>query len=302
MADYKHIHKAKRAKCDNFYTRIEDIVSEIGDHKDYRENFRGKTVYLNCDSEQSAFWQFFRDEFDELGLKRLIATHYEEGKQSYKLELSGGLIKTPLKGDGDFRSEECVEILKSCDIVVTNPPFSLFREWISLVIKYNKDFVVLGNINAIAYKEILPLLRDCKMRTGYKFNGTPMRFIVPDDYDFTGAVNGYLNDGRKYVGVAGVCWFTSFDIDKSHNHLLLTKRYTGHETDYKKYDNYDAIECGRVVDIPCDYNGVIGVPITYMNQYCPEQFEIVGATGFDCKCPAIDGKCLYKRLFIRKIQ
>ena len=220
------------------------------------------------------------DCFDILKLKQLITTHYNnDGTPSYKIQWDGekvnripvNMLKTPLLGDGDFRSPECVELLKEADIVVTNPPFSLFREYIAQLIEYNKKFAIIGSINAIAYKEVFPLLRDNKVFLGYSSGSKS--FKVDDKYNNSST---YMKDGDKYAKFGNICWFTNLDLDKTHEQLVLTKNYKGNEDRYPKYYNYDAIDCNKVADIPKDYFGKIGVPITYMAKHCPEQFQLIG--------------------------
>lgn len=267
----KNLGKAKEAKNDEFYTRKEDIENEL---YHYAEHFRGKVIYCNCDDpEYSEFWQFFKRNIKPWGIKKLIATHYEKDAQnfSYKLEaapdadgnyqLGSAPVKTPLPCNGDFRSAACVEILKEADIVVTNPPFSLLRPFIAQLMEYGKKFLIIGNKNAITYKEIFPLLKDNKVWLGYNF---PSMFTLPD--------------GTITKQVAGLTrWFTNLDITKRHQNVDMRGNYYDPEK-YPKYDNYDAIECSKVADIPIDYDGVIGVPITFLDWYNPEQFEIIGIT------------------------
>lgn len=260
-----NLHAAKVAKNDEFYTRFEDINFEINlvEHG-YRPFFKDKIVYCNCDDpEESNFWKFFKARFNGLKLKKLISTHYDqEGKSSYKLEYDGERVaKTELDGNGDFRSPECVKLLKESDIVVTNPPFSLFREFVALLMKYEKKFVIIGNKNAITYKEIFPLIKDNKIWLGYT---SPNEFIIPG--------------GEITKQVTGLCrWFTNLEIPKRHEPMLLGGSYErgSKKGMFPKYDNYDAINVDRVCDIPEDYEGVMGVPITFLDKYCPEQFEIV---------------------------
>lgn len=260
-----NLHAAKVNKNDEFYTRFEDINFEINlvEHG-YRPFFKDKIVYCNCDDpEESNFWKFFKARFNGLKLKKLISTHYDqEGKSSYKLEYDGERVtKSELDGNGDFRSPECVALLKESDIVVTNPPFSLFREFVALLMKYEKKFVIIGNKNAITYKEIFPLIKDNKIWLGYT---SPNEFIIPG--------------GEITKQVTGLCrWFTNLEIPKRHEPMLLGGSYErgSKKGMFPKYDNYDAINVDRVCDIPEDYDGVIGVPITFLDKYCPEQFEIV---------------------------
>ncbi|MBI0125695.1 adenine-specific methyltransferase EcoRI family protein [Bifidobacterium sp. W8101] len=279
---------AKRAKNDEFYTQLTDVEKEL---RHYRKHFRGATVLCNCDDPfESNFFKFFVLNFNRLGLKKLIATCYEgsavaeyrDGKaKPYKAVVTtvhdttgdGGVDMedvrnlfelgenelAELEGDGDFRSEECLALLDEADIVVTNPPFSLFREYVAVLMEYGKKFIIIGNKNAITYKEIFPLLKDNFVWLGSK---SPSEFFTPDG--MTKRVNGLTR------------WFTNLDIKKRHEELILVKKYAGHEDEYPKYDNYDAIEVSKVADIPFDYDGVMGVPITFLDKYCPDQFEIVG--------------------------
>ena len=295
---------AKKAKNDEFYTRMPDIENEL---RHYSEHFKGRTVLCNCDDPyESNFFRYFALNFNHLGLKKLMATSYcgspiagaeyqpslfgdepdAPSRHAYKAIVThvedttgdGGfdmedvkvLLNAPgnevaeLHGDGeygagDFRSRECLELLDEADIVVTNPPFSLFREYVATLVEHGKKFVVLGNKNAITYKEIFPLLRDDKVWLGFT---SPSDFTIPGE-ETTKQVNGLCR------------WYTNLDIKKRHEDLLLYRRYKGHETDYPKYDNHDAIEVSKVADIPEDYYGVMGVPITFMDKYNPDQFDIV---------------------------
>ena len=264
MAKNKNLTQAKKAKNDEFYTLISDVEKEL---KNYKSQFEGKVVYCNCDDpEESNFWKFFELNFEEYKLKKLISTHYDAEKPTYKLELfadvdgdgkitKGDIIKTPLKQNGDFRSEESINLLKESDIVVTNPPFSLFREYVAQLMKYKKKFLIIGNQNAITYKEIFPLIRDNKIWLGYNY---VKEFKQP---------NGLL---KKF---GNIVWFTNIPHNKRNEKLILIAKYDSKK--YQKYDNYDAIEVGKVADIPKDYNGAIGVPISFLDKYNPEQFEIV---------------------------
>ena len=258
------LKKAKATKNDEFYTQITDIEKEL---KHYREHFKDKVVFCNCDDPQSSnFWKFFFKQFEVLGLKKLISTHYVKDntfEKSYVLIVESvpgvGVFITENKdfeGNGDFRSEECIEYLKQADIVVTNPPFSLFREYVAQLMEYEKKFLIIGNMNAITYKEFFPLLKDNKVWIGYN---AVKEFKQPD-----GTMKQFGN----------ICWFTNLDIKKRHENLILTEKYT--PENYPKYDNYDAIEVSKVADIPKDYDGVMGVPITFLDKYNPEQFEIIG--------------------------
>ena len=283
----KNLNKAKEAKKDEFYTQLEDINNEL---RHYREHFRGKTVLCNCDDPRVSFFTYFAYNFEFLGLKKLITTCYKnqnidlfsqnKSEQAvylvYEGDKNGDHIPNaeeigvkPLKGDGDFRSKECIELLKEADIVVTNPPFSLFREYVAQLMEYEKKFLIIGHQNAIKYKEIFPLIQQNKLWLGYGFKGGAGHFI--SHYEDT-ATAGDHREGM--IRVSGVTWFTNLEIKKRHENLILYKHYTPEE--YPKFENFDAININRTEDIPCDYNGVMGVPITFMDKYNPEQFEILG--------------------------
>lgn len=287
MSKNSNLHSAKSAKNDEFYTQLTDIEKEL---RHYKEQFEGKTVFLNCDDpEESNFWKFFSLQFDNYKLKRLIATHYDSTKPTYMLEKirkEDGTVeqnKKTLTQNGDFRSPECVALLDECDIVVTNPPFSLFREYIALLMEHEKKFLVIGNMNAITYKEIFPLIKENKMWLGASLRGTKCSFLVPDSYE---GDNVFYEDGVRKARVNNAIWFTNLDLHKRHEKLILWKRYIPEE--FPKYDNYDAIDVDRVANIPCDYYDEIGVPITFLVDYCPEQFEIIG--GFNGhNCPDEEG-------------
>lgn len=289
----RNIDKAKEAKKDEFYTQLDDINNEL---KHYREHFRGKTVLCNCDDPRiSNFFTYFAYNFEFLGLKKLITTCYKnqnmdlfsqnQSEQAVYLIYEGdkngnhtpdaneiGVI--PLKGDGDFRSKECIELLKEADIVVTNPPFSLFREYVAQLMGYDKEFLIIGNQNALSYKEIFPLIRDNKMWLGASIHSGDRKFWVPEDYELKAAGCGIDATGRKFIRVKGVRWFTNLDYKERHEDLILYKNYTPDL--YPKYENYDAINVNKTEDIPCDYEGIMGVPITFMDKYNPDQFEIIG--------------------------
>jgi len=300
----KDLNKAHKNKKDEFYTQLTDIEKEI---KHYKEHFKNKIVFLNCDDpEESNFWRYFSSAFKHLKLKKLIATHYGNGRPAYKLEKTNGdTIRTPLKQNGDFRSPECVEILKEADIIVTNPPFSLLREYIAQLMEYNKKFIIIGNINALSYKEIFKLIKENKIWLGYSIHSGDREFKVPDDYPLN--ASGYRVDenGVKYIRVKGVRWFTNLDYKERHQDLLLYKKYKGNEDEYPKYDNLDAINVDITKDIPDDYKGNIGVPITFIDKYNPDQFEIVGQMAttkvdeFNYGYPFINGKKKYARIIIR---
>lgn len=278
MAKNDNLHKAKDAKNDEFYTRIEDVAEEL---RHYKKHFAGKVVLCNCDDPTwSAFWRYFHLNFAELGLKKLISTHYDRTEPTYKMEYEGGDdnnvevgVKTPLEGNGDFRNKECLDLLDESDIVVTNPPFSLFREYVAVLMKHQKKFLILGNMNALTYKEIFPLVRDNQLWYGASIHSGDRKFYVPNDYPLKASGCGVDNNGQKFIRVKGVRWYTNLDYKARHEKLVLWKNYTPEE--YPKYDNYDAINVNKYSEIPCDYDGVMGVPITFIDYYCPEQFEIV---------------------------
>ncbi|RXK03605.1 adenine-specific methyltransferase EcoRI family protein [Halarcobacter bivalviorum] len=272
---------AKKNKSDEFYTQISDIEREL---KNYTEHFKGKTIFCNCDDpEWSNFWKYFELNFEHLGIKKLISTHYQGENSSYKLEIIGDInhdgkvnnldiVKTPLKENGDFRSKEAIEILKEADIVVTNPPFSLFREYVQQLVDYNKKFLIIGHQNATKYKEIFKLIIDNKIWLGYGFKGGAAHFINKHYEDYATATD--RKEGM--IRVSGVVWLTNLEHKKRNEDIILYKTYN--EQEYPKYDNYDAIEVSQTKNIPIDYEGVMGVPITFLNKYNPEQFEIVGMT------------------------
>ena len=281
-----NLHSAKQQKKDEFYTLLDTIEKEL---KHYKDQFRGKVVFCNCDDpKESNFVKYFSMNFEHLGLKKLIATHYKEAnlfsqEQPYKLEYTGDKngnrmpdpseFMTKMISDGDFRSPECIELLKKADIVVTNPPFSLFREYVSQLIEYDKKFLIIGNTNALTYKEIFKLIKENKLFTGYTNFNVGMFFIVPDDWEKYHHID---ENGKKIVRVSTSCWFTNLDVTKHHEFITLYKKYTPEE--YPKYDNYDAINIDVVAEIPKDYDGAMGVPITFIDKYNPNQFEIVGLT------------------------
>ena len=291
--------EARKNKNDEFYTLYEDIEAEV---MKYREQFKDKVVYLPCDDpgeKKSEFWTFFVDNFDAFGLKKLIATHYEENGKAYKIWIDGdtsndGFVndgdaqQEDLAGNGDFRSPECIEILKECDIVCTNPPFSLFREFVNAIMTHNKQFLIIGNQNAFTYKEIFKMIKENKIWVGY---------TQPKEFR--------LEDGSTTKKVSSLTrWFTNLTVNKNNEELVLTKTYNA--IDYPKYDNYDAIEVSKVVNIPKDYYGVMGVPITFINKYNPNDFEILGNSRYhDGNDMAddinfINGKQKYSRILIRR--
>jgi len=270
----KNLHKANRNKNDDFYTELTDIEKELGY---YKEHFKDKVVFLNCDDpEESNFWKYFYLNFKYLKLKKLIATHFESKKPSYKLEKTNGdTKKTPLKQNGDFRSPECIEILKEADIVVTNPPFSLFREYVAQLIEYNKKFIILGNQNALTNKDIFELIKKNKIWLGIDNGGTKW-FKVPKHYDITTESRKKIEKGEKFFSMGTIVWLTNLDNKKRHEKIILYKKYN--PKNYPNYKNYEAINVDKVSDIPSDYKEVMGVPLTFLGKYNPEQFEIIGQT------------------------
>ena len=322
-----NLAKAKKNKNDEFYTQLVDIENEL---KHYKNHFKDKTVYCNCDDPRvSNFFHYFSYNFENLGLKRLITTCYKNQNMElfsqnsseraiyleYNGDKNGDKVPNPteigiklLKGDGDFRSPESIELLKQADIVVTNPPFSLFREYVAQLIDYEKQFVIIGNKNAITYKEIFKLIKDNKLWIGNTPMGVDMLFDVPKE--FAQKLISNKKEGSSYRLINGVVkgraqavWFTNLDHDKRHEDLILYKTYN--EAEYPKYDNYDAINVDKTSDIPIDYQGAMGVPITFLDKYNPEQFEIIksmASTTIDessAGYPFINGVRKYARIVIK---
>lgn len=333
--DNSSLGSAKRRKNDEFYTRIEDIQEEV---RHYKNHFHGKTVLCNCDDPRvSNFFHYFSHQFETLALKRLVTTCYKNQDMDlfsqhtaeraiwleYLGDKNGNRIPDPeeigihlFEGDGDFRSAECIELLKQADIVVTNPPFSLFREYVAQLVQYDKKFLIIGNKNAITYKEIFPLLQANKLWIGATPMSREFYFDVPQQFIEEALAQGkdrtvVLVDGR-YMARSQSIWFTNLDHNKRHEELIVWKHYT--PEDYPRYDNYDAIDVSKTSDIPCDYDGVMGVPITFLDKYNPDQFEIVNAN--DCRISesvpfkshglikdkeaAINGTPTYVRICIRR--
>ena len=328
-----------RAKQDEFYTQIDDISAEL---KHYREHFRNKVVFCNCDDPyESNFFKYFALNFNSLGLKKLIATCYdgspvmgnelllqfdtlesEPRKIAYKVEITevedyngdGAVnladvayllqndknVLSRMQGNGDFRSPECVELLKQADIVCTNPPFSLFREYVAQLMKYEKKFLIIGQQNAIHYIDIFKEIKANKLWIGYKFGD--MSFQVPEYFEPRATRYWQDETGQKWRSMGNICWFTNLDIIKRHEILDLFKSYNPEE--YPVYDNYNAINVDRVVNIPFNYDGIMGVPITFMDKYNPEQFEIIdtSTTAMPKGAPYIAGKRIYERILIRRKQ
>lgn len=320
-----NLAKARKDKNDEFYTRYEDVEAEV---RNYREHFRGKTVLCNCDDPlKSNFCKYFLLRFRWYGLKRLICTSYGGDKHGTVLNVgdvicSNGVAPTEddvvetvmkagvrhLEGNGDFRSPECVSLLDEADIVVTNPPFSLFREFVGLLMEHGKKFLILGSQNNATYKEVFSLFMKNMVWLGYKTGD--MSFMVPEDTEPRETRYWQDRSGQKWRSLGNICWFTNLDHRKRHEPLYLSEEYS--EKRYTKYDNYDAIEVGRTDDIPKDYFGAMGVPITFLDKYCPEQFEIAGITGGagvsglyveGCEKydrPYLKGKRMYPRILIRR--
>ena len=294
MSTNNNLHEAKRAKNDEFYTQLTDIEKEI---INYKEHFKDKIVLCNCnDALHSNFAKYFSLNFEVLGLKQLICTSYGEDAHVliYNGDKNGNNVPDleewdcrKLEGDGDFRSEEMIELLKVADIVVTNPPFSLFREYVAQLVEYDKKFLIIGNMNAITYKEIFPLIKENKIWLGTQY---VKEFIVNDS---------------ETQAFGNVLWYTNLLHKRRTQPLDLYKHYN--EEEYPKYDNYDAINVNKVTDIPLDYDGVMGVPISFLDKYCPEQFEIIGIDRYVENNPfyghrfTINGKEIYARILIKKI-
>ena len=284
---------AKNKKNDEFYTRLEDIQKELNNYKEY---FKDKIIYCNCDDiYTSNFYKYFKDNFNKLGIKKIIATNLSLDNTAYKTEFDNNSkeSRTELRGNGDFRSEECIKLLQESDIIITNPPFSLFREYIAQLIKYNKDFLIIGNMNAATYKEIFPLFKNNQVWFGYN---SPKIFLTPD---------------RTEKKFGNILWYTNLENDRMHCRIPLKEKYYGNEGKYPKYDNYDAIEVSKVVNIPCDYDGLMGVPVTFLSKYCPEQFELIGhdhdltgdgGAGISDGQFICDGKNVYKRVLIKLVK
>lgn len=320
----KYLNTAKSDKNDEFYTILADIEREL---KNYKKHFKNKTVLCNCDDPKvSNFFVYFSLNFEQLGLKKLITTCYKNcdadlfskhtAENGISLEYTGdrknNRVPNPdeigihkLKGDGDFRSEECIRLLDQADIVVTNPPFSLFREYVAQLVGYGKKFLIVGTWNAITYKEIFMLIKQDKLWIGVNSNRSFSGFIVPDHYPLHGTEARIDENGNRIVSTNTTCWFTNIDNKKRHEDLILYKTYSPEE--FPRYDNYDAIEVSKTADIPIDYRGVMGVPVTFLDKYNPEQFEIIGCNrgidqdpnGIYGRGSYLNGKETFKRLFIR---
>ena len=343
----KNLHSARTAKTDEFYTQLIDIEKEL---KHYKEQFRDKVVYCNCDDPfESNFFKYFAANFNALGLKKLIATSYKPSPiPNTQLDLFGNIKElstpkgrpkitankfiinevndidgdgafdlrdiaeqlkanknnewTPLEGEGDFRSAESIELLKQADIVVTNPPFSLFREYVAQLVEHKKKFIILGDQNAITYKDFFKLIKDNKLWLGYDNGGTKW-FQVPMDYDIPTESRKKIENGVQYFSMGRIVWFTNLETTKRHQELTLYKKFTPEE--YPKYDNYEAINVDKVSDIPMGYSGMMGVPITFLDKYNPKQFEIIGIDRYIEDNPnygrrfTINEKEIYARVIIK---
>ena len=323
MAKNTNLTDAKKAKNDEFYTQIEDIEKELNNYKDF---FKGKKVLCNCNDGKlngtwSAFAQYFSMNFEHLGLKKLTCMSYNENgcgmKYVYCGDRNGNCIAddfewevSELKGHGDFSDEEGCQLMQECDVVVTNPPFSLFRDFVAQLMEYNKKFLIIGNMNAITYKEIFPLIKDNKLWLGASIKSGDRKFYVPDNYPLNASGCGIDEKGKRFIRVKGVRWFTNIEDAKRNLSLDLYKKYN--PKDYPKYDNYNAINVNKTSDIPMGYDGVMGVPISFLDKYCPTQFEIVGLTSSSRECTygqvignattraMIGGKKIYARILIRR--
>ncbi len=316
-ATNKLLQKAKKSKSDEFYTQLSDIESEL---QHYKKHFKDKVVFCNCDDPRiSNFFNYFASNFKELGLKKLITACYqqqerdlfntEEVENGFFFEYTGKDEETNkpnatnivhFKGDGDFRSAESIKLLKQADIVVTNPPFSLFREYVAQLIKYDKKFLIIGNINAITYKEIFKLIKENKAWLGINLGRGISGFIVPEHYELYGTETRIDSDGNRIVSPNNCLWLTNLDTSKRHEDIELSEKYFGNENQYPKYDNYDGININKTQDIPKDYKGPMGVPITFLHKFNPDQFEIIKfRKGKDDKDLSVNGKCPYFRILIK---
>lgn len=310
-ATNKLLQNAKKSKSDEFYTQLCDIESEL---QHYKNHFKNKVFFCNCDDPRSSnFFTYFASNFNDLGLKKLITACYQKqqvslfntnkAKKGFFSEYSEP--NTPLEikefnGDGDFRSSESIELLRQSDIVVTNPPFSLFREYVELLVKYDKKFLIIGNINAITYKEIFKSIKENKAWLGINLGRGISGFIVPEHYELYGTEARIDSLGNRIISPNNCLWLTNLDNFKRHEDIELTKTYFGNEAEYPTYDNYDGINVDKTENIPMDYEGYMGVPITFLHKFNPEQFEIIKfRKGNDEKDLSIDGKCPYFRILIK---
>ncbi|MDI9357594.1 MAG: adenine-specific methyltransferase EcoRI family protein [Phycisphaerales bacterium] len=313
------LHIAKSSKKDEFYTQLPDIENEL---QHYKEHFKNKVVFCNSDDPRNSnFFKYFAYNFENLGLKKIITIGYKnqeknlffqgESEKAVFLEYHSSIHDKKITnaeemgiknctGNGDFRSKESIELLKKSDIVVTNPPFSLFREYVDQLVKYEKKFLIIGNINAITYKEIFKLIKENKVWLGINMGRGISGFIVPEDYKLFGTETRIDKNGNRIVATNNCLWLTNLDTLRRHEDIVLTKKYYGNERAYPKFDNYDAINVNKTQDIPMDYDGVIGVPITFLHKYNPEQFELIKfRKGNDEKDLSINGQCTYFRILIK---
>lgn len=311
------LHVARKSKNDEFYTQLSDIESEL---KNYGSQFHGKVVYCNCDDPQvSNFFKYFFQNFKRLGLKKLIASCFKEStegrsnstvsERGFYVTYSGESCEKDkflaknisyFQGDGDFRSQESIELLKQSDVVVTNPPFSLFREYVDQLIDYKKEFLIIGNVNAITYKEIFKLIKDNAAWLGINLGRGISGFIVPDHYELYGTETRVDAEQNRIVSPNNCLWLTNLDHSQRHTDIDLTKTFAGNEENYPTYDNCNAINVNKTKDIPLDFNGIMGVPITFLHKFNPDQFEIIRfRKGDDGKDLSINGKCPYFRILVR---
>ena len=311
------LHVARKSKNDEFYTQLSDIESEL---KNYGSQFHGKVVYCNCDDPQvSNFFKYFFQNFKRLGLKKLIASCFKEStegrsnstvsERGFYVTYSGESCEKDkflaknisyFQGDGDFRSQESIELLKQSDVVVTNPPFSLFREYVDQLIDYKKEFLIIGNVNAITYKEIFKLIKDNAAWLGINLGRGISGFIVPDHYELYGTETRVDAEQNRIVSPNNCLWLTNLDHSQRHTDIDLTKTFAGNEDNYPTYDNCNAINVNKTKDIPLDFNGIMGVPITFLHKFNPDQFEIIRfRKGDDGKDLSINGKCPYFRILVR---
>ena len=312
------LQKARKSKNDEFYTQLSDIEREL---RYYKEHFNGKVVYCNCDDPQTSnFFKYFYLNFKALRLKKLIAACYKEqvndlfsterSGNGFFYEYTGDNEEKPtssnvvyFRGDGDFRSQESIRLLQQSDIVVTNPPFSLFREFVAQLIKYDKKFLIIGNINAITYKEIFKLIKENKAWLGINLGRGISGFIVPEHYELYGTEARIDESGNRIVSPNNCLWLTNLETSQRYGDIILTKKYVGHENEYPKYDNCNGINVNKTQDIPADYAGLMGVPITFLHKFNPSQFEIIKfRKGDDDKDLSINGKCPYFRILIKNKQ
>ncbi|MFM5587142.1 adenine-specific methyltransferase EcoRI family protein [Aeromonas rivipollensis] len=316
-ATNKHLQKAKKSKSDEFYTQLCDIESEL---ENYKFHFKDKVVFCNCDDPRiSNFFKYFSSNFDELGLKKVITSCFREPSEDLFNQVSSergffyeyqntpeqksrlkSIEVVPFKGDGDFRSAESIELLKQADIVVTNPPFSLFREYVEQLVNHKKKFLIIGNVNAITYKEIFKLIKENMAWLGINLGRGVSGFIVPEHYELYGTEARIDVSGNRIVSPNNCLWLTNLDTFKRHEDIQLVKKYYGNENEYPKYDNYNGINVNKTKDIPSDYEGVMGVPITFLHKFNPDQFEIIKfRKGDDDKDLSINGKCPYFRILVK---